>query len=47
MFLDIKLNGDSPIYLQVKNYIKDMILKGMFQGGEKLPSTRELSIVLK
>lgn len=47
MFLDVKLHGDSPIYLQVKNYIKDMILKGMLQSGEKLPSTRELAIMLK
>lgn len=47
MFLDIKLNGDSPIYLQIKNYIKEMILKGMLQYEEKLPSTRELSTMLK
>lgn len=47
MFLDIKLNGELPIYLQVKNYIKDMVLRGMFQSGEKLPSTRELAGILK
>lgn len=47
MFLDIKLNGDSPIYIQIKNYIEEMISKGMLQYGERLPSTRELSKMLK
>lgn len=47
MFLDIKLNGESPIYIQIKNYIKEMILKGILKHGEKLPSTRELSLILR
>lgn len=46
MFLDIKLNKDTPVYIQIKNYIKDMILSGMLRQNEKLPSTRELSSIL-
>lgn len=47
MFLNIKLNKKSPVYIQIKDYIKDMILEGMFQKGEKLPATRELGMMLK
>lgn len=47
MFLEIKLNKTSPVYIQVKNHIKDMILQGMLQKGQKLPSTRELAAMLK
>lgn len=47
MFLEIKLNKNSPVYIQVKNHIKEMILKGMLQKGQKLPSTRELAGMLK
>ncbi|MBC2580798.1 PLP-dependent aminotransferase family protein [Clostridium sp. DJ247] len=47
MFLDIKLDKNTPVYIQIKDYIKDMILRGMIRSGEKLPSTRELSSVLK
>lgn len=47
MFSDIKLNKKSPVYIQIKDYIKDMILEGMLQEGEKLPATRELGVMLK
>lgn len=47
MFLDIALNNNLPAYIQVKDYIKAMILKGILQKGEKLPSTRELAIIIK
>ncbi|WP_411679916.1 PLP-dependent aminotransferase family protein [Clostridium thailandense] len=46
MFLDIKLDKETPVYVQIKNYISDMILRGMLRSGEKLPSTRELSSIL-
>lgn len=46
MFLDIKLDKETPAYIQIKNYISDMILKGMLRSDEKLPSTRELSSIL-
>ncbi|OFI01512.1 2-aminoadipate transaminase [Clostridium acetireducens DSM 10703] len=46
MFSSIKLNEDEKVYIQIKNYIKDMILRGMLQKDEKLPSTRELSNII-
>lgn len=47
MFLDIKLNKNLSAYIQVKDDIKTMIISGILQKGEKLPSTRELSTILK
>lgn len=47
MFFDIKVDNKSPVYIQIKDYIKNMILRGMLAGGEKLPSTREMSSRLK
>lgn len=47
MFFDIKLDKSSPVYIQISNYIKSMILKGMIRKDEKLPSTRELASLLK
>lgn len=46
MILDIKLESSTPVYIQIKDYIKDMILNGMLRQNEKLPSTRELSSIL-
>lgn len=46
MFGDLVLNKEISLPLQIKEYIKSMILKGMFLEGEKLPSTRELCKVL-
>lgn len=47
MFLDIKINKKFPIYIQIYNHIKEMIEKGMLPHNNKLPSTRELSKMLK
>jgi DNA-binding transcriptional regulator YhcF (GntR family) len=46
MFYDLKLDDTKPVYLQIKDYIKSMILSGMLQKDIKLPSTRELSSIL-
>lgn len=46
MFLDIKFDKSQPVYIQIKDYLKDMILRGMLRRGEKLPSTREMSSIL-
>lgn len=43
MFTDINITDERPAYLQIRDYIKEMILSGMLQRGEKLPSTREMS----
>lgn len=47
MLFDIKLDKNSPVYIQISDYIKSMILKGMIRKDEKLPSTRELASMLK
>lgn len=46
MFTDISLTEDRPLYLQIRDYIKRMILRGILGQGQKLPSTRELSSTL-
>lgn len=43
MYNDIKFTNNKPIYLQIKDYIKEMILKGILLKDVRLPSTRELS----
>ena len=39
----IEFNSNLPIYLQIMNYIKRKIVSGELNGGDKLPSVRELS----
>jgi len=46
MFSDIHLTDDKPLYIQLKDYIKQMILKGLLTEGQKLPSSRELSNII-
>ncbi|GGD89137.1 aminotransferase-like domain-containing protein [Paenibacillus nasutitermitis] len=46
MFKDFQLIGEHPASIQVKDYIKRLILKGALQAGQKLPSTRELGGLL-
>lgn len=46
MFNDFKLVGDRPVYIQLKDYLKEMIIKGHLLEHQKLPSTRELSKLL-
>lgn len=43
MFEEWRLKKGVPAYLQLKDYIKGMILEGVLTPGVKLPSTRELS----
>lgn len=47
MFFDMEIDDKSPVYIQIKDYIKNMILRGMVASGEKLPSTREMASRLK
>lgn len=47
MFKDFKLIAGRPVYIQVKDYMKHLIIKGALQGNQKLPSTRELSLLLQ
>ena len=47
MFSDITFDRDKPLYIQLRDYIKQMILKGLLTEGQKLPSSRELSKLIK
>ncbi len=47
MWEDLKINTDSPAYLQIKDYIARLIVNGSLREGVRLPSTRELSHILK
>ncbi|MCL6601445.1 MAG: PLP-dependent aminotransferase family protein [Paenibacillus sp.] len=47
MFKDFKLIAGRPVYIQVKDYLKNLIVKGALQDNQKLPSTRELATLLK
>lgn len=43
MNIIISNSGNLPIYEQITNQIKDMIMRGELQGGEALPSMRALA----
>lgn len=47
IFSGLHFNDKHPVYLQLENYIKSMIQSGMLVSNGKLPSTRELSNLLK
>ncbi|MEN1987967.1 PLP-dependent aminotransferase family protein [Paenibacillus hubeiensis] len=47
MYSDLQLTFDRPVYIQVKDYMKRLMLKGGLQAKQKLPSTRELSTLMK
>jgi GntR family transcriptional regulator len=44
LYVDVK--SSKPIYEQIKDQIKEGIIKGIFLPGDKLPSVRELSTML-
>jgi len=45
-FEQFEPTGDSPIYLQILNYIKRGAAAGTVQNGDELPSRRVLSALL-
>jgi DNA-binding transcriptional MocR family regulator len=47
MFNDFRLEAHRPAYLQLKDYLKAAILKGIWQAGVRLPATRDLAAILK
>lgn len=47
IFSNLNINDTEPIYIQIKNHINNMISKGLILNDSKLPSTRELSQILK
>lgn len=42
----LELNSPIPLYIQIKNYIIENIKNGNYKKGKRLPSERELSIIL-
>ncbi|NLJ33331.1 MAG: GntR family transcriptional regulator [Firmicutes bacterium] len=42
----VDVRSSKPIYEQIKDQIKEGIIKGIFLPGDKLPSVRELSTLL-
>ena len=46
IFSSFVFNKEEPIYLQIENYIKNMIKDGMVVNNGKLPATRELGKLL-
>lgn len=40
-------NNDIPIYIQIINKLKIDIVKKIYASGDKLPSVRELGVLLK
>jgi len=45
--MTFKWNDKEPIYLQLKDQIKDMILSGDIHEGEALPSVRQVAMDYK
>lgn len=43
----MEFDNNSPIYMQVMNMIKKQIVSGELKSGDKLPSVRDLAVVLK
>lgn len=41
--LHINLSGDKPVYLQIEEYIRRMIMLGGLAGGARLPAVRDLA----
>ena len=48
-FMNIKLNAESgvPIYLQIIEQIKNMVLCSAMKAGDQLPSVRDLAVELR
>ncbi|AIQ62916.1 2-aminoadipate transaminase [compost metagenome] len=46
MFNDFKLAEGRPVYLQIKDYMKRLIVQGAIQADRRLPATRELAALL-
>lgn len=45
--MNIKFDEKTPIYIQIMDYIKQNIISGKINPGDKLPSVREMSALLK
>src|SRR5690242_3434137 len=46
MFIHLDRDSHIPIYLQIKESVRSLIVQGTLRPGERLPSTRQLSAKL-
>ncbi|HAX73489.1 MAG TPA: GntR family transcriptional regulator [Firmicutes bacterium] len=46
-FESLEFNNKEPIYLQIVEWVKKSIASGDLQPGDKLPSVREMSTLIK
>ena len=46
-FMGIDFDNNLPIYIQIMNYIKQEIIMGKLNPGDKIPSVRELAAELR
>ena len=45
--MEITFDNNSPIYIQLLEYLKIYLISGVFKCGDKLPSVREFAITFK
>lgn len=45
--MEFQINSKEPIYTQIINHLKKMIVKGKLKGGERILSVRECASELK
>ena len=45
--MDLEFNNNTPIYLQIVDKLKILIIKGEMKSGSRIPSVRELALTLK
>ncbi len=41
--MDLKFDNNTPIYIQIMNWIKEQIVSNKFLAGSRLPSVRDMS----
>ena len=45
--MGVKFDNNIPIYLQLVEIMKNKIITGEFKPGERIPSVRELALMMK
>lgn len=45
--MDYIFDNERPIYIQLAEFIRKDIISGKYKKGEKLPSVRELALIMK
>ena len=45
--MEMNFDNNVPIYLQLVEIMKNKIISGEFKSGERIPSVRELALIMK